>query len=223
VLDDKDKQNHSALLQVSPLYKAIMNKVRDTANILPASAAMAGIYKYVDNDRGTFQSPANISVTAVAKPLLTINDHGQEDLNIPIDGKAINVIRTFPGKGTLVWGARTMDGNSQDWRYISVRRTVSMIELSIKYAAETYVFEPNNSSTWSNIQSMISNFLTNMWQQGALAGTTAAEAFSVNVGLGSTMTPTDILDGYMNISVKVAVTRPAEFIVITFQQQMQTS
>jgi len=218
-----EQQQHEALMQLSPKYKSIINKVRDTANVMPASAGMAGLYKYVDSDRGTFQSPANISISSVAKPLLTINDEGQENLNIPIDGKAINVIRTFPGKGTLVWGARTMDGNSQDWRYISVRRTVSMIELSVKYAAEAYVFEPNNASTWSNIQSMISNFLTNMWQGGALAGTTAAEAFSVSVGLGSTMTPVDILDGYMNISVKVAVTRPAEFIVITFQQQMQTS
>ncbi len=215
--------NHNTLLQLSPLYKAIMNKVRDTANILPPSAAMAGIYKYVDNDRGTYQAPANVSVTAVVKPLLTINDADQEKLNIPISGKAVNAIRSFPGKGTLVWGARTMDGNSQDWRYISVRRTVSMIELSVKYAAEAYVFEPNNAHTWSNIQSMISNFLTNMWQGGALAGTTAAEAFSVSVGLGSTMTSIDILDGYMRIMVKVAVTRPAEFIVITFQQQMQTS
>ena len=222
-LDDIEFKPHGILMQVSPLYKKVLNNIREAANIMPASGAMAGIYKYVDNDKGTFQSPANISVSAVAKPLLTIHDHDQENLNIPMDGKAINVIRTFPGKGTLVWGARTMDGNSQDWRYISVRRTVSMIELSIKYAAEAYVFEPNASSTWSNVQSMISNFLTNMWQGGALAGTTAAEAFSVNVGLGSTMTAVDILDGYMNIEVKVAVTRPAEFIVITFQQQMQAS
>lgn len=220
---DGTSQQHNALIQLSPLYKAIMNKVRDTANIMPASSAMAGIYKYVDSDRGTHQSPANISVSSVGRPLLTINDQGQESLNIPIDGKAINVIRSFPGKGILVWGARTMDGNSQDWRYISVRRTVSMIELSVKYAAEAYVFEPNNASTWSNIQSMISNFLTNMWQGGALAGTTPGEAFSVSVGLGSTMSSVDILDGYMRIMVKVAVTRPAEFIVITFQQQMQTS
>jgi len=219
----EEGQQHGAMMQLSPLYKAIMNKVRDTANIMPASAAMAGIYKYVDSDRGTHQAPANVSVSAVAKPLLTINNKGQESLNVPIDGKAINVIRSFPGKGTLVWGARTMDGNSQDWRYISVRRTVSMIELSVKYAAEAYVFEPNNASTWSNIQSMISNFLTNMWQGGALAGTTPGEAFSVSVGLGSTMSSVDILDGYMRIMVKVAVTRPAEFIVITFQQQMQTS
>lgn len=215
--------DQAALLQLSPLYKTIMQRMQDIANILPASGAMAGVYKFVDNQVGTFKAPANISLKAVSKPLITIDNHDQESLNIPVDGKALNAIRTFPGKGTLVWGARTLDGNSQDWRYISVRRTVSMIELSVKYAAEAYVFEPNVSSTWTNINVMISNFLNNMWHQGALAGSTAAEAYSVSVGLGSTMTGEDILDGYMRIEVKVAITRPAEFIVITFQQQMQTS
>ena len=140
---------------------------------------------------------------------------------MPIGGKAVNAIRSFPGKGVLVWGARTLDGNSQDWRYISVRRTVIFIEQSIKYAAEPYVFEPNTAATWSNMKALIVNFLTNVWQMGALAGATAEDAFSVDVGLGSTMTPVDILDGYMRISVKIAVTRPAEFIVITFEQKMQ--
>ena len=116
-----------------------------------------------------------------------------------------------------------MDGNSQDWRYISVRRTMIMIEQSIKNAAEAYVFEPNTASTWTNMKALITNFLTNVWQAGGLAGATAEDAFSVSVGLGSTMTSVDILDGIMRITVKVAVTRPAEFIVITFQQQMQQS
>jgi len=123
----------------------------------------------------------------------------------------------------LVWGARTLDGNSQDWRYVSVRRTMIFIEQSIKIAAEAYVFEPNTASTWTNLKALVTNFLTNVWQQGALAGATAEDAFSVDIGLGVTMTPVDILDGYMKMTVKVAVTRPAEFIVITFQQQMQKS
>ena len=117
----------------------------------------------------------------------------------------------------------SLDGNSQDWRYISVRRTVIYIEQSIKYAAEPYVFAPNVATTWSNVKAMITNFLTNAWQQGALAGAKADDAFTVDVGLGTTMTPVDILDGIMRISVKIAVTRPAEFIVITFEQKMQQS
>jgi len=98
-----------------------------------------------------------------------------------------------------------------------------MFEQSIKAASEAYVFAPNTATTWTNLKALITNFLTNEWQKGALAGSTAAEAFSVDVGLGNTMTPQDVLDGLMKITVKVAITRPAEFIVITFQQQMQQS
>jgi phage tail sheath protein FI len=223
--DPKDvaKSLHETLLAVSPIYKAIMASIRENINLLPPSAAMAGIYSMVDSQVGVFQSPANISVGSVSRPAVNINNEEQEDLNLPLSGKAINAIRTFPGKGILVWGARTLDGNSQDWRYISVRRTVIFIEQSIKYAAEPYVFAPNVSSTWINIKALIVNFLTNVWKSGALAGTTPEDAFSVDVGLGVTMTPVDILDGIMNITVKIAVTRPAEFIVITFQQKMQQS
>lgn len=212
-----------SLTAVSPMFKSLMKDVQKELNLLPPSAAMAGIYSMVDDNVGVFQSPANIGVGSVIKPAVNISNDQQEDLNIPIGGKAVNAIRSFPGKGVLVWGARTLDGNSQDWRYISVRRTVIFIEQSIKYAAEPYVFEPNTSSTWSNMKALLVNFLTNVWQSGALAGATAEDAFSVDVGLGSTMTPVDILDGYMRISVKIAVTRPAEFIVITFEQKMQQS
>ena len=123
----------------------------------------------------------------------------------------------------MVWGARTLDGNSQDWRYINVRRTLIYIEQSVKYAAKTYVFEPNDSGTWILVKSMITGFLNDLWKAGGLVGNSPADAYEVDVGLGSTMTPTDILDGIMRVSVKVAVSRPAEFIVITFEQKMQES
>lgn len=214
---------HQTLLAISPTYKDILKTIRETLNRVPPSATMAGVYSMVDNNVGVFQSPANVSVGSVVKPSINITSEDQEDLNLPLNGKAVNAIRTFPGKGVLVWGARTLDGNSGDWRYISVRRTMIMLEQSIKAASEAYVFSPNTSATWSLLSSMIGNFLTNAWKQGALAGSTPEEAFSVAVGLGSTMTSQDILDGIMNITVKVAITRPAEFIVITFQQQMQQS
>jgi len=95
----------------------------------------------------------------------------------------------------LVWGARTLDGNSQDWRYINVRRTLIMIEQSLKLACSAYVFEANDSGTWITIKSMINNFLDNLWKQGALAGAVPEEVFDVQIGLGTTMTPNDILDG----------------------------
>jgi phage tail sheath protein FI len=96
-----------------------------------------------------------------------------------------------------------------------------MIEQSLKLATRAYVFEPNDATTWVTVKSMINNFLNNLWKQGALAGSAPELAYDVQIGLGTTMTPNDILDGKMLISVKVAIVRPAEFIVITFQQQMQ--
>ena len=129
----------------------------------------------------------------------------------------------FPGMGNMVWGARTLDGNSNDWRYINVRRMMIFLEQSVKEAARAYVFAPNDTSTWESVKSMISNFLESIWRQGGLVGPKAADAFAVNIGLGSTMTAEDIRQGIMNVMVKVALSHPAEFIIITFQQEMQTS
>ncbi len=225
LLDDKvDIESLTQTINaISPAFKKIMTAVLKKLNVLPPSAAMAGALSMVDNSRGVWKAPANLSLASVVSPVLNLTGEDQEDLNVTVSGKSINAIRSFVGKGTLVWGARTLDGNSQDWRYINVRRTMIFIEQSVKAAAKAYVYEPNNSGTWSLVRSMISSFLTTVWKQGGLAGLTTADAFDVEVGLGSTMTSNDVLDGIMNITVKVAITRPAEFIVITFQQKMQQS
>lgn len=221
--DSHAKKNyHQSLKAASPTYIHILEELRATLNELPPSAAMAGIYTLVDSSRGVWKAPANVSVSAVNAPAVNISNEEQKNLNVDImAGKSINVIRPFPGVGTLVWGGRTLDGNSLDWRYINVRRTLIMIEQSVKLASRTFVFEPNDNTTWISLRTMISSFLENLWKQGALAGSAPAQAFDVQVGLGATMTPQDILDGLMLVTVKVALTRPAEFIVITFQQQMQ--
>lgn len=111
----------------------------------------------------------------------------------------------------------------QDWRYVSVRRTMIFLEQSVKAAARAYVFKPNDANTWAEVKSMISSFLTEIWKEGGLHGAQAAEAFQVAIGLGTTMTSEDILNGFMRVTVKVAVVRPAEYIVITFQQEMAKS
>lgn len=219
--DDTNVSSVSNLLKaVSPVYIGILEQMKDALNVLPPSGAIAGIYALVDSSVGVFKAPANVSVSSVTGPTVNINAEEQENLNLPLSGKAVNAIRPFVGKGTLVWGARTLDGNSGDWRYINVRRTMIMLEQSIKFACEPYVFRPNDANTWLSVRTMISNFLRNQWQAGALVGASEAEAYSVDCGLGTTMTPQDVLDGYMKVSVKVAISRPAEFIVITFQQKM---
>lgn len=217
------EEAHNAALQICPSYAAVMEDALKQLNLLPPSAALAGVYARIDASIGVFKAPANTGLTSVISPAVTISHDEQEDLNVPLDGKAINAIRSFLGRGVLVWGARTLDGNSQDWRYVNVRRTMIMLEQSIKSAMGAYVFAPNDASTWITVQNMISNFLNNQWKAGALAGATPEEAYSVDVGLGSTMTPNDVLDGYMRAVIKVAVVRPAEFIVITYRQKMQTS
>ena len=211
------------LRAICPLYADVMNTIAVRESIVAPGALMAGIYTMVDNTRGVWKAPSNVSLNSVVKPMVNVSHDDQEDLNVSAQGKSINAIRPFVGEGTLVWGARTLDGNSLDWRYINVRRTMIMIEESIRLASKAYVFEPNVANTWVTIQSMIDNFLNSVWKQGGLAGAVPSDAYSVHVGLGDTMTPTDILEGILRVTVLVAVSRPAEFIEVTFQQQMQKS
>lgn len=188
---------------------------------LPPSPAMAGTYTQVDASRGVWNAPANIALASVRAPSVSLTSTQQESLNVPVDGKAVDVIREFSGRGTVVWGARTLDGNSNDYRYIQVRRMLIYVEQSIKAALDPFVFAANDGKTWVTVQSMISNFLQGLWAQGGLMGATASEAFSVEVGLGSTMTAQDILDGYMIVQVTLQMIRPAEFIELTFKQKME--
>jgi hypothetical protein len=148
----------------------------------------------------------------------------QADLNVDAtSGKSINAIRTFTGKGTLVWGARTLAGNDNEWRYIPVRRLYIFIEESVKKATEFVVFEPNDANTWLRAKTMIENFLSKLWRDGALAGAKPEEAFFVRVGLGQTMSAQDILEGRLIIEIGLAAVRPAEFIILKFSHKLQES
>jgi phage tail sheath protein FI len=214
---------HKTLNTISPLYGRILLAMQRQLNLMPPSAAMAGLYTMVDNTRGVWKAPANVSLASVTGPAVNLTHAEQEDLNVTTNGKSVNAIRSFIGEGTLVWGARTLDGNSLDWRYINVRRTMIMLEESLRLACKAYVFEPNVANTWVTIKSMARNFLTSIWKRGGLAGASPDDAFSVQVGLNETMTADDILEGILRVTVLVAISRPAEFIEITFQQQMQKS
>jgi phage tail sheath protein FI len=214
---------NNTLTAISPLYSRILLAVQRKMNLLPPSSAMAGLYTMVDATRGVWKAPANVGVMGVSSPAVNITHDEQEDLNVTTMGKSVNAIRSFIGEGTMVWGARTLDGNSLDWRYINVRRTMIMLEESLRLACKAYVFEPNVANTWVTIKSMASNFLTGIWKRGGLAGASPDDAFSVSVGLNETMTSEDILEGILRVTILVAISRPAEFIEITFQQQMQKS
>lgn len=214
---------NKTLVRASSVFNTVIAEARRHLNVMPPGAAMAGVYTMVDNTRGVWKAPANVSLAGVVSPTVSISADQQEDLNVTAQGKSINAIRSFIGEGVLVWGARTLDGNSLDWRYVNVRRTMIMLEESCKLAAKALVFEPNVANTWVTMKSMISNFLTSVWKRGGLMGAVPEDAFSVHVGLGETMTPDDVLEGILRVTVLVAMVRPAEFIEITFQQQMPKS
>jgi len=189
---------------------------------LPPSAAIAGIYARVDRDRGVWKAPANVSVMAVVSADKKMTDADQEGLNVdPTAGKSINAIRDFTGKGTLVWGARTLAGNDNEWRYVPVRRLFISIEENTRKASAFAVFEPNDATTWLKVRGMIESYLFSMWERGALAGATPDAAYYVHVGLGTTMTAQDVLEGRLIVEIGIAAVRPAEFIVLRFMHKLQ--
>lgn len=205
------------------LYNYIKQQIGALSVTLPPASAIAGVYATVDSTRGVWKAPANVSLNMVIEPAVKITDADQDDLNVTGTGKSINAIRTFTGKGVLVWGARTLAGNDNEWRYISVRRFFNMVEESVKKATEPFVFEPNDGTTWSKIRGMIANFLTLQWRAGALQGAKPEDAFFVHVGLGETMTALDILEGRLIVEVGMAVVRPAEFIILRFSHKLVQS
>jgi hypothetical protein len=208
------------LLTTLPVFKQIETLIAADMNVLPASPFAAGVWSASDSRNGVWNAPANIALAGVISPLYAMNDADQAGFNVPVNGQAINIIRSQPSRGNVVWGARTLDGNSLDYRYIQVRRTLIYIEQSIKAALAPYVFAANDSLTWSTVAAAISSFLTDLWQRGGLMGNKPSDAFTVSVGLGSTMTAQNVLDGYMIVAVTLQLIHPAEFIELTFTQTM---
>ncbi|MBD8489275.1 phage tail sheath family protein [Echinicola sp. CAU 1574] len=210
----------SAVEAIPPL-KNIIRAISNELLTLPPSGTMAGVYARVDNDRGVWKAPANVSLNNVVGVKTLIDNKKQEGFNVDVvAGKSINIIRPFTGKGILVWGARTLAGNDNEWRYVSVRRFFNMVEESVKKTTEQFVFESNDANTWVKVRAMIENFLILQWRAGALQGAKPEQAFFVRVGLGQTMTALDILEGRMNVEIGMAVVRPAEFIILKFSHKM---
>ena len=217
---DNGAMNGRTLDQISTQDNAVYNTIKTEIDALPLtlppSAAMAGIYARVDASRGVWKAPANVGLSYVIKPTVQISHEEQGDLNVHTTGKSINAIRTFTGKGTLVWGTRTNDGNSLDWRYVNVRRLFISMETDISKSLEAYAFKANVHNTWVEVKTNIESYLFGLYGQGAFAGTTPENSYRVLIGKGETMTDEDVLNGYMRVSIMVAPVRPAEFIVLTF-------
>ena len=180
---------------------------------IPPSGSVAGIYARSDNTRGVHKAPANEVVRACVGLDCQFNK-GEQDILNP---KGVNLIRVFPGQGIRVWGARTASSDGS-WKYINVRRLFIFIEESIKANTNWAVFEPNDEVLWVRVQRTISVFLTNLWRQGSLAGTSTDEAFFVNIGR-NTMSQDDIDNGRLICVIGVAPVKPAEFVIFRITQK----
>lgn len=175
---------------------------------VPPSGHVMGVFARTDRDRGVHKAPANERLRGIVGLARTYT-RGRQDLLNP---KGVNLIRQFRGRGTRVWGARNATTDTQ-WRYVNVRRLFLFLENSIERGTQWVVFEPNSASTWLRVRVSVENFLNQVWRAGGLAGSAPEQAYRVQVGLGETMTETDVDLGKLIIEVGVAPVKPAEFVI----------
>jgi phage tail sheath protein FI len=189
---------------------------RNPRILLPPSGFMAGIYARIDNSRGVFKAPAGTEagVAGALAPFVTTSDTEQDQLN-PI---MVNVVRTVPGSGLVVWGARTI-GSDASWRYVPVRRMAIFLRVSIYYGIQWAVFEPNDEPLWASLRLNIRAFMLTQFRAGAFQGSTPDDAFFVKCD-STTTTQQDIDNGVVNILVGFAPLKPAEFVVLKLSQKV---
>ncbi|HEY7213031.1 MAG TPA: phage tail sheath C-terminal domain-containing protein [Thermoanaerobaculia bacterium] len=180
---------------------------------VPASGTVAGVISRIDGARGVWHSPANVALTGVTLPAVRIDDRQQDDFTTAPEGKAVNLIRNFAGRGTRIWGARTL-GSDPYYRYIQIRRTIIYIEQSIKKWLDQLAGAANDDTTRRAVESSVADFLHGLWIQGGLQGATPVQAYRVT----TTTTQEDVDNGIVNVQIQVAPLRPAEFVVIIIQQ-----
>jgi uncharacterized protein len=186
--------------------------IKGDGKLMPPSGHVAGVYARVDAERGVFKAPANEQLRGVIGLERVVSRNDQDNLN-PV---GINCIRTFPGRGILIWGARTLSSDGQ-WRYVPVRRLFCNIEESILQGTQWIVFEPNDQVLWRQIRRDITAYLTVQWRSGALFGATAEQAFFVKCD--EETNPPELRDlGYCVVEVGLAPVKPAEFVVFRISQ-----
>lgn len=179
---------------------------------VPPSGYIAGVYARVDNTRGVHKAPANeiIRGTIGLEVRLT---KGENDILNPL---GVNVIRSFPGRGIRIWGARTLSSDAS-WRYINVRRLFNMIEASIERGTQWVVFEPNDPALWGRVKRDVSAFLKQVWRTGALFGQSPSEAFYVKCD--EELNPVESRDlGQLVVEIGISPVKPAEFVIFRISQ-----
>lgn len=190
-----------------------IDKITGNRKLVPPGGHIAGIYARSDNERGVHKAPANEIVRGAVGLQFPINKGEQGILN----PRGVNCIRAFEGRGIRVWGARTISSDPS-WKYVNVRRLFLYLEESIEEGTQWVVFEPNDQRLWARVRQTCTDFLTRVWRDGALMGTTADEAFFVKCD-ETTMTQDDIDNGRLIVLIGVAPVKPAEFVVFRICQK----
>ena len=180
-------------------------------DFVPPSGAVLGVYSRTDINRGVHKAPANETIFCTG--LKTNYTKAEQDILNP---EGVNLIRSFPGQGIRIWGAKTASSNSA-FKYINVRRLFIYVEESIRANTNWVVFEPNDATLWQRVSMTISSFLDSLWRNGMLAGSSAAEAYFVEIG-PSTMSRDDIMNGRLICNIGIAPSRPAEFVIFRVTQ-----
>ncbi|MBD2794009.1 phage tail sheath family protein [Xenorhabdus sp. 42] len=185
---------------------------------IPPSGAIVAAIQLTDQERGIWKAPANIALKKVIRPAYSHTTPIALFHADPSVSSSINQIRSFPGRGVLLWGCRTLKASRDKHKlYIQNRRLVMWIESELHYLLQPFVFEPNNEITWYRIKALIRRTLREIWEKGGLLGGSEDEAYRILVGLGESMSEEDLDDGVLRIRVAVAIHRPAEFIQISLK------
>lgn len=190
----------------------VMDSATNQVIAVPPSGHVAGVWARNDNTRGVHKAPANEVVQGAVGVGMQITKGEQDTLN-PF---GINCIRSFPGRGIRIWGARTLSSNPS-WRYINVRRLFNYVEKSIENGTQWVVFEPNNRKLWARVRRDVGSFLKTVWRDGALFGSTPEEAFYVRCD--DELNPPESRDlGRLIIEIGMAPVKPAEFVIFRISQ-----
>jgi phage tail sheath protein FI len=189
-----------------------MDPLSKSPILIPPSGHVAGIWARTDATRGVHKAPANEVVLGANGLGFQVTGPEQGAMN----QSGINCIRSFPGRGIRVWGARTLSSDPE-WRYLNVRRLFNFVSESIMEGTQWAVFEPNDQRLWTQLRISAANFLTRVWRDGALFGSTPAEAFYVKCDAETN--PPDVVEaGQVVVEVGIAPVKPAEFVIFRISQ-----
>ena len=208
------------MLKSAPIYPVLLNAIAAAGMTLPPAAAIAGLWMYTDNILGVWKAPVSVALQLVVDTA-AINDQENSQMNVDVvGGKSVNAIRYFTGKGRLAWGARTLAGNDNEWRYIPVRRTMIMIETTLRRSLLQWAGLQITAENCMRMRVAIEEYLFSLWKSGALQGEKPELAYYVRLGEGITMTQADADSGNLVIELGIALLRPAEFNLLRLHQKM---